>query len=74
MTPREQAAFNAGVEAARQMALVAAVSLEIRDDSQAVRQKAASAALQGFADGAKVLLIEPEPAVSPLLATVTGTR
>jgi hypothetical protein len=48
MTPREQAAFNAGLEAARQAALTAAVSIEVRDDAREVRQQAAAAALQGW--------------------------
>lgn len=34
MTPREQAAFKAGIETARQMALTAAVSMEVRDDAR----------------------------------------
>lgn len=53
MTPREQIAFAAGIEAARQMALTAAVSIEIRDDAREVRQQAAVAALQGLAIGLK---------------------
>ena len=55
MTPRERAAFNAGVEAARQMAMVAAITLENRDDAQTVRQQAAAAALVGFAEGLRAL-------------------
>ena len=63
MTPRERTAFNAGVEAARQMAMVAAIALENRDDAQAVRQQAAAAALAGFAEGARALMLdEPEVA------------
>ena len=57
MTKREEAAFNQGVEAARQMALVAAVTLEVREGESDVRHRAASAALQGFAEGAKVLVL-----------------
>ncbi|MGE8128953.1 hypothetical protein ACQKQD_18430 [Methylobacterium sp. NPDC080182] len=57
MTPRERAAFNQGVEAMRQMAMTAAVTIEIRDDARAVRQQAAAAALHGLAEGAKVLLL-----------------
>lgn len=59
MTPREQAAFNAGVEAMRQMAMIAAVSIEVRDDAREVRQQAAAAALHGLAEGAMALL-QPE--------------
>jgi PPE-repeat protein len=47
---REQAAF-AGIEAAWQMALTAAITIKVRDDAGAVRQQAAAAALQGLADG-----------------------
>lgn len=63
MTPREQAAFNQGVEAMRQMAMTAAVTIEVRDDAGAVRQQAAAAALHGLAEGGKVLLLgaEAEP-------------
>lgn len=59
MTPREQAAFNAGVEAVRQMAMAAAVTIEVRDDARAVRQQAAAAALHGLAEGAKMLMGAP---------------
>lgn len=53
MTPREQVAFAAGIETARQMALTAAVTIEVRDDAGEVRQRAAAAALQGLAEGLK---------------------
>ena len=66
MTPREQAAFNAGIEAARQMALTAAVSLEVRDDAREVRQQAAAAALQGFAAGLKAAFLEPPADQGPM--------
>lgn len=55
MTPREQAAFTAGIEAARQAALAAAVTIETRDDANEVRQQAATAALQGLAEGLRAL-------------------
>lgn len=58
MTPREQAAFNQGVEAMRQMAMTAAVTIEVRDDAREVRQQAAAAALHGLAEGAKALLLK----------------
>ena len=65
MTPREQAAFRAGIETMRQMAMAAAVTIEVRDDAREVRQQAAAAALHGLAEGAKVLLLgvgtEPHP-------------
>lgn len=60
MTLREQAAFAAGIEHARQMALIAAVSLEVRDDAGEIRQRAAVAALQGLAEGLQVLMRPPE--------------
>lgn len=55
MTPREQAAFAAGIETARQMALTAAVTIEVREDAGAVRQQAAVAALQGLAEGLRCI-------------------
>ena len=57
MTAREQAAFTAGVETARQMALTAAVTLEVRNDAREVRQQAAAAALHGLAAGLKVAFL-----------------
>lgn len=65
MTRREAAAFNAGVEAMRQMALVAAVTIEVRDDAHDLRQRAAVAALAGLAEGASALLIEPPACIPP---------
>ena len=59
MTPREQAAFAAGIETARQMALTAAITIEVRQDAGAVRQQAAAAALQGLAEGLRALALEP---------------
>jgi len=59
VTAREQSAFAAGVEAARQMAMVAAVTIEVRDDAGEVRQRAAVAALQGLADGLKATFLVP---------------
>lgn len=58
MTPREQSAFAAGIEAARQAALTAAVTIEVRDDAREVRQQAAAAALQGLAEGLRALVLE----------------
>lgn len=64
MTAREEAAFRAGIEAARQMALTAAVTIEVRDDAREIRQRAAAAALQGLADGlASTFLGRPDQAV-----------
>lgn len=64
MNAREQAAYIAGIESARQMAIVAAVTLETRDDAGEVRQRAAVAALQGFAEGLRVLMQAPQDAQS----------
>lgn len=58
MTPREQADFNDEVEAVRQMALIAAVTIEARNAAQKLRQRAGAAALQGLAEGAKALVLE----------------
>ncbi|MCJ2127296.1 hypothetical protein [Methylobacterium sp. E-045] len=57
MTPREQAAYLKGIRDARQMAMIAAVTIEARDDHREVRQQAASAALHGLAEGLKQLLL-----------------
>ena len=61
MTLREQAAFAAGIETARQMALTAAVTIEVRGDAGNLRQRAAAAALQGLADGLKATFIDAAP-------------
>lgn len=66
MTPREQAAFVAGIETARQMAMTAAVTIEVRDDAREVRQQAAAAALQGLASGLKVAFLDPLTEPDPL--------
>lgn len=58
MTSREQAAFNAGIQTARQMALTAAVTIEVRDDAGDLRQRAAVAALQGLAEGLRATFID----------------
>ena len=63
--PREQAAFAAGIETARQMALTAAVTGEVRDDAQAVRQQAAAAALQGLAEGLQELMAGTTTSCTP---------
>ncbi|MCP1551649.1 MULTISPECIES: hypothetical protein [Methylorubrum] len=53
MTPRELAAYRAGLRQAAEWALVAALSLELRDDAGELRQQAAVAALRGLAEGLK---------------------
>lgn len=61
MNAQEQAAFRAGVLAAQQMALVAAVSIEVREDARELRQQAAAAALQGLATGlVETFLAKPD--------------
>ena len=66
MTDREQAAFAAGIETARQMALIAAMTIESREGSGIVRDQAAVAALQGLADGLKVVFLNPQPVADPV--------
>lgn len=56
MSATEMVAYNAGVEALRQMAMVAALTIEARDDARKLHQQAAAAALHDLADGAKALL------------------
>ena len=53
MTEREQAAFHAGLRHAADLALIAAVTIEVRDDAHHVRQRAAIEALRGLAEGLK---------------------
>ena len=60
MTAREEAAFRAGIRTAVDMALAAAVTIQIRDDAREVRQRAAVAALQGLGDGLKAAFLEPQ--------------
>ena len=75
MNARERAAFNAGIEAARQMALTAAVTLEVRDDARQIRQQAAAAALQGLAAGLHAAFIAPPAETDPIhrvMATIAA--
>lgn len=53
MSPRELAAYRAGIQQAAEWALVTALSLELRDDAGELRQQAAVAALRGLAEGLK---------------------
>lgn len=66
MTQREQAAFAIGIETARQMALIAAMTIESREGSRIMRDQAAVAALRGLADGPKVAFLDPQPVVDPV--------
>lgn len=74
MTPREQAAFAAGIEAARQMAMAAAVTIEVRDDAGGVRQRAAVAALQGLAEGLRALTLQPSDPSPHCISAVFSTK
>lgn len=58
MSPCEKAAFCAGIKAARQMVLTAAITIEVRADASELRQQAAVAALQGLAEGLKATFID----------------
>lgn len=53
MTSSEIAAFNAGIRHASDMALLAALTIELRSDADQVRQRAAVEALRGLAEGLK---------------------
>ncbi|MHB2208653.1 hypothetical protein [Methylobacterium sp. CM6257] len=57
MTLREEAALAAGIEAVRQMAPTAAVSIEVGDDASRLQHHAAVAALQEFAEAAHLLMV-----------------
>lgn len=53
MTPRETAAFKAGLRHAAEMALITALAIELRPDAGQVRQRGAVEALRGLAEGLK---------------------
>jgi len=57
-TSSERAAFNAGIETVRQMALTTAVTLEVWDDAGRFQNQAAVAALQALAEGARDLMLQ----------------
>lgn len=69
MNAREQAAFVAGIQAARQAAMTAAVTIEVRDDAREVRQQAAAAALHGLAAGLKAAFLAPPSEPDPTTST-----
>ena len=69
MTPREIAAFNAGIEAVRQMTMISAVTPEVRDDAGRVQNQAAVAALQALAEGARDLMLAAAP-TEPVLPEI----
>lgn len=72
MTSRERAAFNAGIEACRQMVMVTAITLETREGSAGLRSRAAVAALHGLAEGLDALMLGREQ--YPLLATIAAIK
>lgn len=53
MTDRELAAYRAGIRHSADLALIAALELELRDDGGKLRQRAAIEALRGLAEGLK---------------------
>ena len=53
MSPRELAAYRVGLCQAADMALIAAMELELRPDAGKLRQQAAIEALRGLAEGLK---------------------
>ena len=73
---RERTACAAGIETARQMALTAAVTIEVRDDAREVRQPAAVAALQGLAAELLTLVTEPTSTCIPpaFAGAIAGTE
>ncbi|MCJ2111205.1 hypothetical protein MKK64_08375 [Methylobacterium sp. E-025] len=74
MMPREQAAFVAGIQAARQAAMTAAVTIEVCDDAREVRQQAAAAALHGLAAGLKVAFLDMPTASDPAVTMMAATQ
>lgn len=62
MTPRELEAFRAGLRHAADMALVSALTLELRADGDRLRQRAAVEALRGLAEGLKAEAAPPTAA------------
>lgn len=57
MTPRDQAAYDAGLRAALDMARTVAITMEAAPDAADLRKQAAVAALYGFAEGAETLAL-----------------
>jgi hypothetical protein len=60
MTPRERDAFNAEIEAVRQMALTTAITIKVQDDAKRVQHWAAVAVLQALVEGARDLILRVE--------------
>lgn len=56
------APFKAGIRSAIEMALITAITIEVRADANDMRQRAAVAALRGLAEGLKsAFLDQPQP-------------
>ncbi|MCJ2042928.1 hypothetical protein MKK55_28860 [Methylobacterium sp. J-059] len=64
MTPRERAAYNAGLRAAIHAARTAAITMETAPGSTDVRKQAAVAALYAFAESAEALALTSSPDAS----------
>ncbi|KQQ23718.1 hypothetical protein ASF53_05170 [Methylobacterium sp. Leaf123] len=69
MTKHDLAAFHAGMRHAADMALIAALALELRDDADALRQRAAVEALRGLAEGLRVE-IRPDDGTVAMVARI----
>lgn len=59
MTDRELAAFRSGIRHAADMALISALTIELRADAGEMRQRAAVEALRGLANGLKAAEVPP---------------
>ncbi|KQT56096.1 hypothetical protein ASG52_24570 [Methylobacterium sp. Leaf456] len=68
MTDRELTAYRAGLKHAADLALIAALELELRDDGGKLRQRAAIEALRGLAEGLKA---EARPVVENPTVEIT---
>lgn len=71
MTPGELAAYHAGLQHAADMALISALTIELRADAGEVRQRAAIEALRGLAEGLKAEA-RPEIPANGLPATMAA--
>jgi hypothetical protein len=78
MTTRKIAAFNAGIRAAREAALIVAATLEARESATSVRDCTAIQAWRGFADGLDVLVLgrqaDPMQRVFAVIQAEDGDR
>lgn len=73
MTPREQAAYDAGLRAAIHAARTVAITMETAPDATDVRKQAATAALYAFAEGAGSLALTDRPSPGfTVMETIAG--